>query len=260
MAATAEPLSRVPRETRGPAYWSLIGFSRGLSCLLSGLLSHTHTAECQPMPRRTRQAPVFAEARGCHVQGTLLRSGLGFPEGPVVMPDGSIVFCDGNTGELLRYAGGEFSTFAETGGSPWGAILGTDGAIYVTQGGNVPGSGDFSAVPSIQRVNADGSVEQLASTHRRPSAGRPERPRLRARRPALVHRLRHRGRRPLSRAPARPPVRHGLLGRRRAGARAAERLPERHRLRRPGPAVLDGVDGAIASAASRTARRRRSRS
>ena len=59
---------------------------------------------------------------------------------------------------------GEFSTFADTGGSPWGAILGSDGAIYVTQGGNVPGSGDFSAVPGIQRVNADGSVELLAST------------------------------------------------------------------------------------------------
>jgi gluconolactonase len=98
------------------------------------------------------------------VQGTLLRSGLGFPEGPVVMPDGAIVFCDGNTGELLRYADGAFSTFADTGGSPWGAILGTDGAIYVTQGGNVPGSGDFSAVPGVQRVNADGGVELLAST------------------------------------------------------------------------------------------------
>ncbi len=98
------------------------------------------------------------------MQGTLLRSGLGFPEGPVVMPDGAIVFCDGNTGELLRYGDGEFSTFAETGGSPWGAILGTDGAVYVTQGGNVPGSGDFSAVPSIQRVNADGTIEQLADT------------------------------------------------------------------------------------------------
>jgi gluconolactonase len=78
------------------------------------------------------------------------------------MPDGAIIFCDGNTGEMLRYGDGEFSTFAETGGSPWGAILGTDGAVYVTQGGNVPGSGDFSAVPSIQRVNADGTVEQLA--------------------------------------------------------------------------------------------------
>ena len=51
-----------------------------------------------------------------------------------------------------------------TGGSPWGAILGTDGAIYVTQGGNVPGSGDLSAVPGVQRVRADGTVELLTSS------------------------------------------------------------------------------------------------
>ena len=55
------------------------------------------------------------------------------------------------------------STFAVTGGSPWGAVLGSDGAVYVTQGGNVPGSGDVSAVPGIQRVDPGGSVELLAS-------------------------------------------------------------------------------------------------
>jgi gluconolactonase len=97
------------------------------------------------------------------VEGTQLASNLGFPEGPVVMPDGGIVFCDGNTGELLRWKDGELSTFATTGGSPWGAVLGSDGAVYVTQGGNVPGSGDLSAIPGIQRVNSDGSVELLAS-------------------------------------------------------------------------------------------------
>ena len=95
---------------------------------------------------------------------TLLASDLGFPEGPVVMPDGAIVLCDGNTGELLRYADGQLSTFAVTGGSPWGAVLGSDGAIYVTQGGNVPGSGDLSAVPGVQRVSAGGQVELLASS------------------------------------------------------------------------------------------------
>jgi gluconolactonase len=40
-------------------------------------------------------------------------------------------------------------------------VLGTDGAIYVTQGGNVPGSGDTGAVSGIQRVSPDGSVELL---------------------------------------------------------------------------------------------------
>jgi gluconolactonase len=83
------------------------------------------------------------------VHGILLASDLGFPEGPVVMPDGSIVFCDGNTGELRVWKDGELGTHAHTGGSPWGAVLGSDGAIYVTQGGDVPGSGEPPATPSI---------------------------------------------------------------------------------------------------------------
>jgi gluconolactonase len=97
------------------------------------------------------------------MEGRLLASGLGFPEGPLILPDGRLVFCDGNTGELLVYAGGEVGTFARTGGSPWGTVLGSDNAVYVTQGGNVPGSGDTSAVSGIQRVNPDGSVELLHS-------------------------------------------------------------------------------------------------
>jgi len=97
------------------------------------------------------------------LQSTLLASGLGFPEGPAILGDGRIVLCDGNTGELLAYENGTISTFAHTGGSPWGTVLGSDGAIYVTQGGNVPGSGDFSAASGIQRVNRDGTVELLFS-------------------------------------------------------------------------------------------------
>ena len=97
------------------------------------------------------------------MKAELLASNLGFTEGPVVMPDGTLVFCDGNIGELSTYAGGEVGTYAVTGGSPWGAVLGTDGAIYLTQGGNVPGSGDFSAICGIQRVAPDRSVELLVS-------------------------------------------------------------------------------------------------
>ncbi len=95
------------------------------------------------------------------MESTLLASGLGFPEGPAVLADGRIVLCDGNTGELLSYQHEKISTYAHTGGSPWGTVLGTDGAIYVTQGGNVPGSGDTSAMSGVQRVRPDGSVELL---------------------------------------------------------------------------------------------------
>jgi len=97
------------------------------------------------------------------MQISQLASGLGFPEGPTVLGDGRIVLCDGNTGELLAYQDGNISLFADTGGSPWGTYLGTDGKLYVNQGGDVPGSGDFSAVPGIQRVSMDGSVEFLFS-------------------------------------------------------------------------------------------------
>jgi gluconolactonase len=97
------------------------------------------------------------------VDAVLLASGLGFPEGPVIMPDGSVVLCDGNTGELLRWNSGELDTYARTGGSPWGALLGSDGAIYVTQGGNVPGSGDTSAICGIQVVRPNGTVELICS-------------------------------------------------------------------------------------------------
>ena len=97
------------------------------------------------------------------MQSTLLASGLGFPEGPAIMGDGRIVLCDGNTGELLAYQDGEVSTYARTGGSPWGTVLGSDGAIYLTQGGKVPGSGDTSVISGIQRVSPDGTVELLFS-------------------------------------------------------------------------------------------------
>lgn len=97
------------------------------------------------------------------MEADLLASELGFPEGPVIMPDGSVVFCDGNTGELRRFKDGELDTYAHTGGSPWGAVLGGDGAIYVTQGGNVPGSGDTSAICGIQAVREDRSVELISS-------------------------------------------------------------------------------------------------
>jgi gluconolactonase len=97
------------------------------------------------------------------MQATLLADGLGFPEGPAVLADGRIVFCDGNTGELLSFDGTGVAPYARTGGSPWGSVLGTDGALYVTQGGNVPGSGDTSAISGIQRVAPGGTAELLCS-------------------------------------------------------------------------------------------------
>src|SRR5690348_5719435 len=115
-------------------------------------------------PTSTSSSSRSSDRRKDHpLQSTLLASGLGFPEGPTILGGGRVVLCDGNTGELLLYDNGAISTSAHTGGSPWGTVPGSDAAIYVTQGGNVPGSGDTSAISGIQRANPDGTVELLFS-------------------------------------------------------------------------------------------------
>src|SRR5215467_9282814 len=117
-------------------------------------------SRCPTSTSSTTRSPDHRKDLIC-VQSTLLASSLGFPEGPAIMGDGRVVLCDGNTGELLAYDDGGVSTFARTGGSPWGTVLGSDGAVYVTQGGDVPGSGDTSAASGIHRVCGNDAVERL---------------------------------------------------------------------------------------------------
>lgn len=65
-----------------------------------------------------------------------LATGLQFPEGPVVMPDGSIIVTEIRRGALTRVStDGAVDTVAELGGGPNGAALGPDGHIYVANNG-----------------------------------------------------------------------------------------------------------------------------
>jgi gluconolactonase len=87
-----------------------------------------------------------------------LADGLGFAEGPLVRPDGGIVFCDGSRDRLLEYRGGQVSDHARLGGPPNATALGSDGSIYVTQVG-----GSDRSLPAIERVRADGRIEPVAT-------------------------------------------------------------------------------------------------
>ena len=64
-----------------------------------------------------------------------LTSGLGFPEGPVAMEDGSVVVVEIQNGRITRVADGDKQTVAEPGGGPNGAAIGPDGKLFVANNG-----------------------------------------------------------------------------------------------------------------------------
>ncbi len=68
---------------------------------------------------------------------TELASGLRFPEGPVAMPDGSVILVEIERGTITKVApdGGIVSYLARPGGGPNGAALGPDGRLYFCNNG-----------------------------------------------------------------------------------------------------------------------------
>src|SRR6476659_7983849 len=74
---------------------------------------------------------------------TLLADGLQFPEGPVAMPDGSVLVVEIFGPTLSRIApDGTRTVVAEVPGGPNGAAIGPDGAVYLCNNG-----GCFTPVP-----------------------------------------------------------------------------------------------------------------
>ncbi len=101
-------------------------------------------------------------------------SGLRFPEGPIAMPDGSVLVVEIQRGTLSSVApDGRVAVVAHCGGGPNGAALGPDGAVYVCNNGGfdwhevggltIPGLQPAGYIGGrIQRVDlASGRVEDL---------------------------------------------------------------------------------------------------
>jgi gluconolactonase len=69
---------------------------------------------------------------------TQIASGLRFPEGPVAMPDGSVILVEIERRTLSRVMpDGKIHVIARLGGGPNGAAMGPGGKIYVTNNGGL---------------------------------------------------------------------------------------------------------------------------
>ncbi len=67
---------------------------------------------------------------------TEITTGLRFPEGPIAMPDGSIILVEIERQTLSRVSpNGEVRVVAEMRGGPNGAAIGPDGRCYVCNNG-----------------------------------------------------------------------------------------------------------------------------
>lgn len=70
------------------------------------------------------------------VEFTVVAEGLQFPEGPVVMADGSVLVVEIRRQTVTRVApDGTLSIVARTGGGPNGLAIGPDGALYICNNG-----------------------------------------------------------------------------------------------------------------------------
>jgi len=66
---------------------------------------------------------------------TVVAEGLRFKEGPIAMPDGSVLLVEIARGTLSRVVDGEIEVVAELGGGPNGAAIGPNGYCYVCNNG-----------------------------------------------------------------------------------------------------------------------------
>jgi gluconolactonase len=99
----------------------------------------------------------------------VLAEGLQFPEGPIALAGGEVVFTEIRGQRLSRYRNGGVETIAVTGGGANGAALGPDGCFYVANNGGISSGphGYWAAQPQIsgriQRVTPDGQVSDVAT-------------------------------------------------------------------------------------------------
>jgi gluconolactonase len=95
-------------------------------------------------------------------QASLVAGGLGWPEGPAMLAEGSLVFVESYRGQLTLWADQLTHTepWASVGGAPNSCAMGASGEVYVCQNGGTvgPWRADTLVDAGIQIVGPDGSI------------------------------------------------------------------------------------------------------
>ena len=87
----------------------------------------------------------------------IVAEGLAFPEGPVVMADGSVIVVELAGGRITRCWNGRTETLCEIGGGPNGAAIGPDGALYVCNSGGL----DLVKLQNARGPGHEGRLERV---------------------------------------------------------------------------------------------------
>lgn len=97
----------------------------------------------------------------------LLAEGLGWAEGPAVLPDGRVCFVETYRSQISVWERGRgVSRYAYTAGGPNSCVLGLDGALYACQNGGTvgPWRAEEMLPPSIQRIGREGGPAEIIAT------------------------------------------------------------------------------------------------
>src|SRR6185369_1381169 len=87
----------------------------------------------------------------------VVAEGLAFPEGPVVMADGSVIVVELAGGRITRCWNGRKETVCEIGGGPNGAAIGPDGTLWVCNNGGL----DLAKFQNARGPGCEGRIERV---------------------------------------------------------------------------------------------------